>query len=130
MKAIRLLLPALSALMISCSSAPTPSHKAVQNAPESSGFSRESRGSSSSRDSSFSSSSSSSRDSSSTRSSLPPIPITEDYDDGLLDGEALSEEDRLAGKPGMQVGLDYDEDEEDDDEEDDYEDGYDDGYEE
>ena len=127
MKAIRLLLLALSALMISCSSAPAPSHEAAQDAPESSGFSRESRGSSSSRDSSFSSSS---RDSSSSRPSLPLIPITDDYDAGLLDGEALSEEDRLAGKPGMQVGLDYDEDEEDDGEEDDYEDGYDDGYEE
>jgi hypothetical protein len=122
MKAIRLLLLALSALMISCSSAPAPSHEAAQDAPESSGFSRESRGSISSRDSGFSSSS---RDSSSSRPSLPLIPITDDYDDGLLDGEALSEEDRLAGKPGMQVGLDYDEDEEDD-----YEDGYDDGYEE
>ena len=124
MKAIRLLLLALSALMISCSSAPAPLHDAAQDAPESSGFSRESRGSSSSRDSSSSTSSRSSN------SSLPLIPITDDYDDGLLDGEALSEEDRLAGKPGMQVGLDYDEDEEDDDEEDDYEDGYDDGYEE
>ena len=122
MKAIRLLLLALSALMISCSSAPAPSHEAAQDAPELSGFSRESRGSISSRDSGFSSSS---RDSSSSRPSLPLIPITDDYDDGLLDGEALSEEDRLAGKPGMQVGLNYDEDEEDD-----YEDGYDDGYEE
>ena len=122
MKAIRLLLLALSALMISCSSAPAPSHEAAQDAPKSSGFSRESRDSSSSRDSGFSSSS---RDSSSSRPSLPLTPITDDFDDGLLDGEALSEEDRLAGKPGMQVGLDYDEDEEDD-----YEDGYDDGYEE
>ncbi len=44
------------------------------------------------------------------------------YDEGLLDGEAAAEEDRLAGKPGMQVG-DYDDDE-------DYDDGYDDGYDE
>ena len=47
---------------------------------------------------------------------------TDNYDDGYLDGEAMAEEDRLAGKPGMQVGMD------DDDE--DYEDGFDDGYEE
>ena len=47
---------------------------------------------------------------------------TDSYDDGYLDGEAMSEEDRLAGKPGMQVGMD--------DDEEDYEDGYDDGYEE
>ena len=47
---------------------------------------------------------------------------TDTYDDGYLDGEAMAEEDRLAGKPGMQVGMD------DDDEE--YEDGFDDGYEE
>ena len=47
---------------------------------------------------------------------------TDTYDDGYLDGEAMAEEDRLAGKPGMQVGMD------DDDE--DYEDGFDDGYEE
>ncbi len=47
---------------------------------------------------------------------------TDSYDDGYLDGEAMAEEDRLAGKPGMQVGMD------DDDE--DYEDGFDDGYEE
>jgi len=44
------------------------------------------------------------------------------YDEGLLDGEAAAEEDRLAGKSGMQVG-DYDDDEE-------YDDGYDDGYDE
>ena len=50
------------------------------------------------------------------------VPPTDTYDDGYLDGEALAEEDRLAGKPGMQVGVD------DDDE--DYEDGFDDGYEE
>ena len=50
------------------------------------------------------------------------ITPTDTYDDGYLDGEAMAEEDRLAGKPGMQVGMD------DDDEE--YEDGFDDGYEE
>ena len=50
------------------------------------------------------------------------VPPTDSYDDGYLDGEAMAEEDRLAGKPGMQVGMD------DDDE--DYEDGFDDGYEE
>lgn len=44
------------------------------------------------------------------------------YDEGLLDGEATAEEDKLAGKPGMQIG----DDDGDDDEE--YEDGYDDGY--
>ena len=48
---------------------------------------------------------------------------TDSYDDGYLDGEAMSEEDRLAGRPGIQVGMD-------DDDEEDYEDGYDDGYEE
>ena len=47
---------------------------------------------------------------------------TDSYDDGYLDGETMSEEDKLAGKPGMQVGMD--------DDEEDYEDGYDDGYEE
>jgi len=51
-----------------------------------------------------------------------PVPPTDSYDDGYQDGEAMAEEDRLAGKPGMQVGMD------DDDE--DYEDGFDDGYEE
>lgn len=121
MKAIRLLFLALSALMISCSSAPAPSHEAAHDTSESSGFSRESR------DSSISCSSRDSCSSRSSNSSLPLIPITDDYDDGLLDGEALSEEDRLAGKPGMQVGLDYDD---EDDEDEDYEDGYDDGYEE
>lgn len=50
------------------------------------------------------------------------VPPTDSYDDGYQDGEAMAEEDRLAGKPGMQVGMD------DDDEE--YEDGFDDGYEE
>lgn len=50
------------------------------------------------------------------------VPPTDSYDDGYLDGEAMAEEDRLAGKPGMQVGMD------DDDEE--YEEGFDDGYEE
>lgn len=34
----------------------------------------------------------------------------------------MAEEDRLAGKPGMQVGMDYDDE--------DYEEGFDDGYEE
>ena len=48
--------------------------------------------------------------------------ISDPYDEGYLDGEAMAEEDRLAGKPGMQVGMD------DDDE--DYEDGFDDGYDE
>ena len=47
------------------------------------------------------------------------------YDGGYLDGEAMSEEDRLAGRPGMQVGMD-----DGDDDDDDYEDGFDDGYEE
>lgn len=47
---------------------------------------------------------------------------TDSYDDGYLDGEAMTEEDRLAGKPGMQVGMD--------DEDVDYEDGFDDGYDE
>jgi hypothetical protein len=50
------------------------------------------------------------------------VPPTDSYDDGYQDGEAMAEEDRLAGKPGMQVGMD------DDDEE--YEDGFDDGYDE
>ena len=53
-------------------------------------------------------------------------PISNTYDDGYLDGEAMAEEDRLAGKPGMQVGMDDD----DDDDDDDYEDGFDDGYDE
>ena len=48
------------------------------------------------------------------------VPPTDSYDDGYQDGEAMAEEDRLAGKPGMQVGMD------DDDEE--YEDGVDVGY--
>ena len=46
------------------------------------------------------------------------------YDDGYIDGESATEEDRLARRPGMQSGGD------DDEEDDDYEDGYDDGYEE
>ena len=50
--------------------------------------------------------------------------IVNTYDEGYLDGEAMAEEDRLAGKPGMQVGMD------DDDDDDDYEDGFDDGYDE
>ena len=50
--------------------------------------------------------------------------ISGTYDDGYLDGEAMAEEDRLAGKPGMQVGMDED----DDEDEDDYEEGFDDGY--
>ena len=50
------------------------------------------------------------------------VPPTDSYDDGYLDGEAMAEEDRLAGKPGMQVGMD--------DEDEDYEDGFDDGYDE
>lgn len=50
-------------------------------------------------------------------------PTTDSYDDGMLDGEAAAEEDRLAGRPGMQVGGDEEDDE-------DYDDGYDDGYEE
>ena len=36
--------------------------------------------------------------------------VSESYDDGYLDGEAMAEEDRLAGKPGMQVGMDDDDD--------------------
>ena len=43
----------------------------------------------------------------------------ESYEEGLLDGEAMAEEDRLAGKPGMQNGMEDDEE---------YEDGFDDGY--
>ena len=50
--------------------------------------------------------------------------ISGTYDDGYLDGEAMAEEDRLAGKPGIQVGMDND----DDEDEDDYEEGFDDGY--
>lgn len=50
-------------------------------------------------------------------------PISDKYDEGYIDGEAMAEEDRLAGKPGMQVGMD-------DDDDDDYEDGFDDGYDE
>jgi len=52
-------------------------------------------------------------------------PVSNSYDDGYLDGEAMAEEDRLAGKPGMQVGMD-----DDDEDYEDYEDGYDDGYDE
>ena len=44
------------------------------------------------------------------------------YEEGLLDGEAMAEEDRLAGKPGMQNGM------EDDDDDEEYEEGFDDGY--
>lgn len=64
------------------------------------------------------------KDSSANASPKAKISVTptDTYDDGYLDGEAMAEEDRLAGKPGMQVGMD------DDDE--DYEDGFDDGYEE
>ena len=64
------------------------------------------------------------KDSSANTSPKAKISVTptDSYDDGYLDGEAMAEEDRLAGKPGMQVGMD------DDDEE--YEDGFDDGYEE
>lgn len=53
---------------------------------------------------------------------VSPPQISDSYEEGYLDGETLSEEDRLAGKPGMQGGMD--------DDEEDYEDGYDDGYEE
>ena len=56
-----------------------------------------------------------------------PAPVMDRYEEGLIDGEAAAEEDRLAGNPGMQVG---DEDDEDDDDDDDYDDGYDDGYDE
>ncbi len=49
-------------------------------------------------------------------------PVTDAYDGGYLDGEAMAEEDRMAGHPGMQVGMD--------DDDDDYEEGYDDGYDE
>ena len=45
------------------------------------------------------------------------------YEDGYEDGAAFAEEDRIAGKPGMQAGG------EDDEDDDDYEDGFDDGYE-
>ncbi len=58
-----------------------------------------------------------------TRTSISGA-VIDRYDDGLLDGEAAAEEDRLAGKPGMQVGDEDDEDDED------YDDGYDDGYDE
>lgn len=44
------------------------------------------------------------------------------YEEGLLDGEAMAEEDRLAGKLGMQNGM------EDDDDDEEYEEGFDDGY--
>ncbi len=50
-----------------------------------------------------------------------PSSTIDRYDEGLLDGEAAAEEDRLAGRHGMQIG---DEDEEE------YDDGYDDGYDE
>ena len=43
--------------------------------------------------------------------------------DKYEDGAAFAEEDRIAGKPGMQAGG------EDDEDDDDYEDGFDDGYE-
>ena len=64
------------------------------------------------------------KDSSANASPKAKISVTptDSYDDGYLDGEAMAEEDRMAGKPGMQVGMD------DDDE--DYEEGFDDGYEE
>ena len=45
------------------------------------------------------------------------------YEDGYEDGAAFAEEDRIAGKLGMQAGG------EDDEDDDDYEDGFDDGYE-
>ena len=48
---------------------------------------------------------------------------TDKYDDGYEDGAAFAEEDRLAGRPGMQAGGS------DDDDDEDYEDGFDDGYE-
>ena len=51
-------------------------------------------------------------------------PVMDRYEEGLIDGEAAAEEDRLAGKPGMQVG------DGDEDDADDYDDGYDDGYDE
>ena len=53
-----------------------------------------------------------------TRTSIS-VAVIDRYDDGLLDGEAAAEEDRLVGKPGMQVG---------DEDDDGY--GYDDGYDE
>ena len=49
--------------------------------------------------------------------------VNDKYDDGYEDGAAFAEEDRLAGRPGMQAG------DSDNDDDDDYEDGYDDGYE-
>ncbi len=51
-----------------------------------------------------------------------PSSTIDRYDEGLLDGEAAAEEDRLAGRPGMQIG--------DEDYDDEYDDGYDDGYDE
>ena len=64
------------------------------------------------------------KDSSANTSPKTKISVTptDTYDDGYLDGEAMAEEDRLAGKPGMQVGMD--------DEDEDYEEGFDDGYDE
>ena len=60
------------------------------------------------------------RDTVKTKRLTPVTPIDE-YDEGLLDGEAAAEEDRLAGRPGMQIS--------DDGDDEDYDDGYDDGYE-
>ncbi len=63
---------------------------------------------------------------------IPPATL-DSYEEGLTDGEAAAEEDRLAGRPGMQLGEDDDlEDSESDffDDEDDYDEGYDDGYDE
>ena len=57
-----------------------------------------------------------------TSSASNQSPTIDAYDEGLLDGEAMAEEDRLVGRPGMQSGMDDDDDE--------YEDGFDDSYDE
>ena len=59
---------------------------------------------------------------SATITTTPTSVNMDNYEEGYLDGESLSEEDRLSGHPGAQVGID--------DDEEDYEEGYDDGYEE
>ena len=59
-----------------------------------------------------------------SQNDMVPVTPMDSYDDGYQDGESMAEEDRLAGKPRMQVGMD------DDEEDEDYEDGFDDGYDE
>lgn len=49
-----------------------------------------------------------------------PYVESEAYEEGYEDGMAAAEEDRLAGRPGMQIG--------DEGDDDDYDEGYDDGY--